>query len=619
MPLPSPAPARSATSAPRDAAPAPDPYDAERLRVLVEYSTVLRFQMISAAAVIAAVAWLGGHTMPAVAAWFAGVVAVRELRAAWLVRIVRRAAEPVAPRLRTVTLLTFALGAAYGSSALFLPGMDTAFDAILTMIVLTLSAGAISTTFSVLPAFVAFGAALTLPCAAAWAAGGGWAGAGVAALMLMFLGVQVRFARQTLRMFEESYRMRQAHTDLLRELSDERARLAHARDAAVAADLAKSRFLAAASHDLRQPLQSLALNSGALSRMPMDAQCRQIAGEIGQGIEALGRMLDALLDISQLDAGAMAPHLQPVRLDRLLQGLAQRLRATAEAKGLAFELHCPENLTVVSDAQMLQRVVSNLLDNAVKFTAAGRIALHAEPAGARVRLTVADSGCGMDPAQVPRIFEDLVQLGNPQRNRAQGHGLGLGIVRRLCRLLGIEIDVETAPGQGTRMRLELPASDAASDAASAPAAEAAPPRPALVARRVLVLDDDAAVRFAYAHSLRSLGCEVTLAATLDEALAALAVARPEVALVDYRLAEGIDGLQAVARLRAAAPALPALIVSADTSQPLRASVERAGVPMLHKPVSDSLLAQAITQVLAGPGSEGAAGPTPPRGGNDGRT
>lgn len=571
-------------------------FEEKRLDELVTYSVALRPQMVAAALVIAAVVWDGGQPAARVAAWLAFALGVRELRAAWLLRLRAAQATPLGPRLRLATVLSFALGAGYGSVALFMPALDTAHRALLTMLLLSLGAGAISTTYTLLPAFVAFGLALTLPAAAVWALDGGWLGLGVALLVAMFLGVQVRFARQTFGMFVQAYRMGRRNDELLAELGAEREKLRQARDAAVAADLAKSRFLASASHDLRQPLQSLMLNSGALARQPLDASTRGIAVDMAAGIEALGRMLEGLLDISRLDAGSVGAELRSLRLARLLAGMVQRFEGPARARGLRLELVCPEALAVISDAQMLQRVVSNLLDNAIKFTEAGSVRVEAADLGSRVRLSVIDSGSGIASADHARVFEDLVQLHNPQRARAAGHGLGLGIVRRLCRLLGIELHLESQPGQGTQVHLDLPPGDTH----AAVLGDVTAPNPGLVARRLLVLDDDAEVRSAYAAALGSLGCVVRPAAHLDEALALLDAFAPEVALVDYRLGGVEDGIEACRRLRAARPGLLAVLVSADTGSELRHRAALEGLPTLCKPVSDTLLAVTINRLLAEP-------------------
>lgn len=570
---------------------APEGFDERRLRVLVEFSAALRWPMVSTVLMIGAVAWAGGSAPIAVVGWMLLALLVREVRAASLVRLLHQVERPISARLRLTEAWTLALGIAHGSAALFMLRVDTAFDAILTMILMSLSAGAVSTTFTVARAFAGYATGISIPIAALWLLGGGWIGAGIAILVLMFLGVQIRFSQQNFRLFEESFRMRLENAALLRELSEERARLAQARDAAVQADLAKSRFLASASHDLRQPLQSLSLNSGALSRMGLSGESQSIAAEMSAGIESLRQMLDALLDISKLDAGVVSPNFQSIPLDRFLEGICARFRSAATARGVALDCAPDAGLVVTSDAEMLRRILSNLIDNSLKFTREGRVTVSATKQDARIVLCVEDTGCGFDEKDRTRVREDM-GLGNHERNRAFGHGLGLGIVRRLARLLGAEVEIESSIGVGTRVRLYLPPYSL--DVPLMPSTIAQ--HPALIAKRVLVLDDEAAVRTAYGNALRSLGCRVTCVATLGEALQALGTNEPEIALVDYRLT-GENGVTAIERLRAVRPGLAAVLVSADMSASLREEAARLAVPLLRKPVTDATLATSINEAL----------------------
>ncbi len=568
--------------------------DERRLSELVAYSAGLRIPMLAAAAFIAAMAWLGGQPATAVLAWLAAVVGLREWRAAQLLRLREDLVRPISERLVRAFWLTLLLGTAYGSAAIFMPGMDVGFDAILTMMLLSLGAGAITTTFTVIPAFVGFGAGITLPAVVAWGLGGQGAVVVLAPLLLAVLHTQTRFARRTYAMFEESWHMGRRNDELLAQLSQEQGKLRQARDAAVAADMAKSRFLASASHDLRQPLQSLVLNSGAMARRPLDPVSGAIAADIATSIDALGHLLDGLLDISRLDAGVVNAELQALRLSRLVAGLMRRFEGAAREKQLELHWTCPESLSVISDAQMLQRIVSNLLDNAIKFTRQGSIRVDCVDLGSRVRLTVSDTGIGIEPAEHQAVFEDLVQLDNPQRDRTRGHGLGLGIVRRLTRLLGAEVGIESEPGRGTRVHLDLPPGH---DTAAV-VGQAQGQVPGLVARQLLVLDDDAQVRQAYATALGSMGCEVQVAADLPAALAICDAHELELALVDYRLGGPVDGIGACERLRERRPGLLAILVSADTGTELRNRAARAKLPTLRKPVSDALLASTINRLLS---------------------
>jgi two-component system, sensor histidine kinase len=568
--------------------------DSKRLDELVTYSAMLRPQMWGAAAFLVLTVWHGGQSIGWALLWMLQVVVVREVRAAWLLRLRKPDGGPMADRLKVVTWLSLALGGSYGSIALFMPGLPTEHDAILSMLLLSLGAGAITTTFTVVPAFVAFGAGLSVPLAIAWAVGGGWPGVVLGVLILLLFQVQVRFANRTFDMFRESFQMAHRNTELVEQLSREREHLKLARDAAMSADVSKSRFLASASHDLRQPLQSLVLNCGALVRRPLDDTTGGIATDIKASADALGMMLDGLLDVSQLDSGAVNAELQTLRLHLLLQGATQRVEGTARAKGLDLRCNCSETLGVISDSQMLQRIVSNLLDNALKFTVAGGVRVDAIDLGSRVRVTVADTGIGIAPEDHDRVFDDLVQLSNPQRDRARGHGLGLGIVRRLCGLLGIEVSIESALGAGTSIHLDLPPAGHGTPVIGG-RAEASP---GLVARRLLVVDDDAAVRSAYANSLSHLGCEVQTAADLPSAILLSESFKPEVALVDFRLAGETNGIEVCSQLRRRDPAMLAILVSADTGPELRNLAAREALPTLRKPVSDSLLALTINRLLS---------------------
>ncbi|MFY8116887.1 MAG: hybrid sensor histidine kinase/response regulator [Roseateles sp.] len=570
-------------------------YDERRLGVLVRFSASLRWPMHLIAAVIATIAWAGGAAITHTMAWLLCAIVVRELRAAALLRLEQEHGHLIAQRFRQITWWTVGLGLAHGSSALFMLQLDTAHEATLTMVLVSLSAGAVSTTFTVPSAFMGYAAGICIPTAAMWLAGGDGLSISIGALVLLFMAVQLRFARQNLQLFEESYQMRLENMALLRQLSEERAQQALARDAAVRADRSKSEFLAAASHDLRQPLQSLALNSGALSRLLAGRESQQVADEMQLGIEALRQMLDALLDVSKLDAGAVKFTLQPIPLDRLVAGLCARFRPAALSKGLQLEHSGPADTMVLSDVDLLQRIVSNLIDNALKFTLQGGITLTIQPKPGVVLLRVQDSGIGIAAADQERVFDDLVQLANPQRERSFGHGLGLGIVRRLTQLLGIACSMQSEPGRGTCFDLEIPAADASEPLPG----DAAPPRLALRARHVLVLDDDPSVRAAYARALQSQGCKAWTVGTLAEACTAVSAQAPEIALVDNRLAEASTGLQAIARLRALVPGLPAVIVSADSSAELGAQAATLGVNILRKPVSEAALVQAINSALQG--------------------
>lgn len=572
---------------PQPAAASEAELDERRLQSIAEQAAGLRWQVLLTAVIVVAIVW---EEVPPAAAllWLALAVGIREVRARALGRMVSDRATPVATRLRRTVQWNLALGLANGSAALFMLKLDVTLDAVLTMILVSWGAGAVSTSATLRPAFLAYASAVFLPIAAMWMAIGGWLGWGLATLVLMFFGVQIRFARQNLAMFEESFRIRRENVDLAARLAQESAELARARDEAVRANPAKSHFLAAASHDLRQPLQALALNSGELVRLPVGGEAQAIAQEVASSIDDLRCMLDGLLDVSQLDVGVVAPHPRSFPLRRLLEAVTTSFRAAAASRQLTISCDCPASITVHTDPELLRRVLANLVDNALKFTHRGGVTVLASVGEAGVQVEVRDTGPGIEPQDRERIFDDLVRLEGGGRDNVPGHGLGLGIVRRLVALLDIGLDLDSAPGQGTTFRLTLAAGQA--ELAGTAPLQALPELDGL---RVLVVEDDRVVREAYLRHLRRLGCRVWAADGLTSALELFEAQPVQLLVVDFRLRAGQDGFEVVRRLRARDAALKAVMVSADMHADLVQAAHDADVRLLRKPVDEGALARAV--------------------------
>ena len=567
--------------------------DERRLDILVDQGASVRWQVVAVVLIIAAMVW---HAVPSgwVLAWAATAIGVREWRSLALTRMLGRRELPIGVRKRRAVQWNALIGAVNGSAALFMLWTDTTHDALLSLVLVGWGAGGVATGATLLPAFVAYGGMLYGAVAVSWLLHGSWLGVGVAMLTLMQFGLQTRYARRAGESFVESYRMRQENLALAQ-------RLAEARDAAESANRAKSRFLAAASHDLRQPLQALALNSGELARCADLETLGALAPDIHRGVEDLRAMLDGLLELSSLDGDTILAQPRRVDLDTLLPGVLAGFQAAAAAKGLALHCRCEPGLQATADPSLLRRLLSNLLDNAIKFTAAGEVCLSAAAVEQGVELRVSDTGIGIAAAAQQLVFEETVQLHNPDRDRTKGYGLGLSIVRRLADLLDARLSLQSETGVGSTFTLRLPAAPLAS-AAAATAVAAPVPEPAAVPApergcRVLVLDDDAAVRGAFERALAGWGCEVAVAATIAEAEALLPAARSQVALVDYRLRAGDDGLEAIHRLRRLHPPLVALLCTADASPQIRDGAHAMGVPILRKPIDEQALAKAVHQAL----------------------
>jgi signal transduction histidine kinase len=372
------------------------------------------------------------------------------------------------------------------------------------------------------------------------------------------------------------------------------------RDRAQAASESKTRFFAAASHDLRQPLHALSINAYALAmlaRRQAQPKIVKLSDSIERALRQSTGLLDGLLDVSRLDAGSVQAAWSDIDLGPLLDSLGNEFRPLAAQGGLTLEVQRPDDpLVVRSDADLLRRVLTNLIGNALKFTRQGGVTLIARPDGDRVLLAVQDTGIGISEADQARVFEEFYQADNPARDRSQGLGLGLAIVRRIAVLLGIELQLDSAPGRGTRITLRLPPGDATGMEPVAPDTTSADDAAAPLGLRVLVIDDEADIRDSMQALLEQLGCE---AVCVEDLAAAQACVRggfqPQVLLADHRLRQG-DGLAALAALRAELGPLPAMLVTGDTAPATLAQLAASGHRVLHKPVDGATLAQALRDV-----------------------
>lgn len=379
-------------------------------------------------------------------------------------------------------------------------------------------------------------------------------------------------------------RLQESYATLEARIAERTAQLA-------TANQAKTRFLAAASHDLRQPMHALALTVGELRETARAPEVAGLARRIDRSVAALEDLLDALLDISKLDAGAIAPEKQAFPLQSVLERLADEVGPAAEEKGLRFRV-VPTSLWTESDPTLLGRILLNLAANAVRYTRAGGVVVGCRRRGAQAEIVVADSGIGIAAADQARIFEEFYQAGSPQRDRAQGLGLGLAIVDRLARLLGHAITLKSQVGRGSVFGLGVPIAPARPEQ---PVSAAAETGTQLAGLRVLVVDDEPDVRAALEGLLRRWGCSVETAASGGEALGA---GPPELVLCDLRLGEGGSGFDILDRLKARWGAnLHGVIVTADASPERIADAHARGYPLLHKPVRPAKLRALVEQLL----------------------
>jgi len=416
----------------------------------------------------------------------------------------------------------------------------------------------------------------------------------------------VRFpilARGPLRRLEEGVnemaaRIEESQEQLEHRVDQATADLRKKKEESEAATLAKSRFLAYASHDLRQPLHALELFVSHLKQLPLNYETAKIVGNVDSCVQGLGELLDGLLDLSRLDSGLVQPAPQAVRVSELWEWLHRAFAEAAAAKHLELRFR-PSPLWVVTDVQLLQRILLNLVSNAIRYTTTGGVLVACRRAGKHARLEVWDTGAGIPPEHREEIFKDFVQLENSERDRSKGLGLGLAIVERTARLLGHRLSVRSVPGRGSCFSLDVPITDAVTLAA-APAAAPSPADSFNFAHfTVLVVEDDFLARRALADLLRSWHCIVVEADTAGDAQRLLAGGcRPDVIASDFRLPNLQSGIDLVTRARATlGNDVAAFIISGDTHVDVMAAAKAAGLPLLHKPVQGARLRTVLHLLL----------------------
>ena len=361
-----------------------------------------------------------------------------------------------------------------------------------------------------------------------------------------------------------------------------------------AANLAKSRFLAAASHDLRQPLHALNLFVTQLRGETDQAEKGLLLTRIDAAVAAMNELFNALLDISKLDADVLAPSMAEFPVDQLLKRIEMTFMATAREKGLRLRV-VSNGAWTRSDFILLERILLNLVSNAVRYTAQGGIVVGCRHRRGALRIEVWDSGIGIPEDQQQDIFNEFYQLDTTDQNRG-GLGLGLAIVERLCRLLDHPIEVTSRVGKGSRFAVSIPLVSATSPVAVSPQ----PTFDLAAETLVAVIDDDALVLEGMRGVLRSWGCSVVTANSDGAALAALAEhgRPPDLIISDYRLRDGMTGFEVVERLRTAFNAqMPAFLISGDTAPERLREAKASGYFLLHKPVLPMNLRAVVSQLL----------------------
>ena len=507
--------------------------------------------------------------------WLGVMATLATVRIRLTVRWVERAESPL--KVLSALMLFSGIGLA---APLLAFGSQTDVDrAAVSTLLIAVATASVSSTSGYRSIFLWFAGPILLSLSAAWVLASrsgespqvGW---GMGVLLVVYLAYLWALGRDAFRIFDESCRIRFAEGEL-------NARMLEALASAEQASQSKTRFLAAASHDLRQPLHTISVLVAALGLRKLDERSGEIVQMLGNVSQSLSSQLDGLLDVSRLDAGIVKPELRVEAVDEIVRMHVAAIETTAHQKGLTLRFHSDGKVEANTDANLLRRILGNLTGNALKFTASGGLDVSVSRHRGQIIIEVADTGIGIAPEFQQLVFQEFYQVENPERDRSRGLGLGLSIVQRLCGLLDMQLGLQSVPGQGTRFTLRFDAFE--ERPASAAVATAAPVDVACV--RVLVVDDERAVREGMRVLLEELGCRVWLADGPAQAVQHARGGVLDMVISDFRLKDRSDGLDVIRQCQAIQPGLYALLISGDTAPDRLKQAHAARVPMLHKPAS----------------------------------
>ncbi len=572
---------------------------AEQIRALYRNGSIGVQTSLGAAIVLTGVLIYIGGLPSVIASIFLAAMLANTVGRTLLAQRYWRAAPPAADW--SIWAFRFSLAACVGhltwglgAVSLMIPGR---FDLqlLVVLVIIAIELGGVSAFGSYRPAF-----SLSLLCIivppALWSALQGNILHEALALVLVFrLTIAWLVGRNFNLGFIESLRLRFENVELVDDLRRQK-------QLAERASIAKSRFLASTSHDLRQPVHALGMFVGALRQHEMSDEMRRLVEHISGSVNAMDGLFTALLDISRLDAGVIRSHPTSFAIQQVLERICRDLAGEAADKGIRLVLH-PSSAIVRSDPLLMERVLRNLVSNAVRYTDRGRVVVGCRR-GERLGVQVWDTGRGIAADQQERIFQEFYQTENPERDRSKGLGLGLAIVKRLTMLLDCPLTVCSQPGRGSAFMIEIPYATEAETAM--PDAEAVPS--GLARGLILVIDDEVAIQEAMRSLLTGWGYEVVVAGSCDEMLERIAdgTERPHLIISDYRLREGENGIEVIERLQSEYnDDIPAMLITGDTAPDRLKEAQSSGFLLLHKPVASHKLRAAIgnltrSQAVAAP-------------------
>ncbi len=518
--------------------------------------------------------------------WVAAGIGVAVIRYFLVSAYLKKRGDIDSPRrwARYYAITSFLSGLLWGSAILlfFIPD-SVASQVFLIAIAIGLTIGSLVVTAYHLPSFYAFAIPAIFATVGRLLMQGTLEYNGLALLLFVFLGIASKVAHNTHKSVIAAIRLRFENLDLIEQLRQQK-------EAAEQANHAKSKFLAAASHDLRQPLHALSLFTALLDSENSQERRKDLISKINRSQTALADLLNTLLDISKLDAGIVKATMCDFELDAMLERLIPEFDQETREKGLYLKYN-HSHITVHSDPALLEIILRNLLNNAIRYTDKGGITVQVQKLdtasqNSQVRIEVADTGIGIPLSRQHEIFQEFHQLANPERDRAKGLGLGLAIVRRVSELLKHDVNLESRPGEGSTFFVTLPEGNPERIITTA-TEDTACNQYALPETVVMFIDDEEEIRDGMQETLREWGCKTIVAASGNDAVLQIQQRnlQPDVILADYRLRGGENGADAIRQVcDEIGRKVPALIITGDTAPERLREARASGYTLLHKPL-----------------------------------
>ena len=523
--------------------------------------------------------------------WFAGAMVLLLLRIHSYYRYAQSDVDTSNTRkwLKEVVFWSFLSGISWGLvTILFVNPEQPIYTLFLTCVFAGYISGSTPALSMYMPAFMAFVMPLSLMFFGQSVYLGGETYYSIAISIVVYIVIIVSFARRTQADFLRTAQLTFENKALIKEVTDQK-------ETAENAVLAKNQFLAAASHDLRQPLHALGLFIDSLQALKLGSSAELIISKISQSTQAINGLLHGLLDISRLDADVVENRPQHIDFNFLIGKLAKEYERSAAEKDIEWGEVFQDDLVVYSDPMLLERILRNLIDNAVKFTNAGMVEIKANNEENYVLFEVKDTGPGIPLLEQENVFSEFTQLDNPERDRSKGLGLGLAIVKRLCDLTKIELVMDSQKGVGSAFSLKV-AKGKLENVSEHEAGETI----TLKDRVIIVIDDEVDILEGMRAILASGGANVIVAIDVTQAIISLDQLNvvPDLIIADFRLRDNTNGIDAIAKIRDEYNRdIKAVLVTGDTSPDRLLLAQSSQLPILHKPVESKVLLRKIDELL----------------------